>query len=585
MQHRSVAGLVVVTTVIAVLVGAAGTAGAVAGADTVAVESDAGERGAVDTEAETRRAASVGERNQSDGPSDPDEDVLGWENGVWHNESIDVTPDDGYDRTEIERIVARSMARVEYIRGLEFEQEPSVELITRDEYRQFTNDIYSNVTNTTTKQRLHQNTKFEALFLVGEDESYFADFVANQGSIASAFHVNEDIPEHGFEEGDIGVVVSSDGRATELVESTLGHELLHFVQNNRFDNGQFSGGPTEEAANVNTSLVEGDATWVGQTYGERCGSEWDCLPSSESSPPGYANFGLVLYSFGPYSNTATLFDRLYEEGGVEAMNGLYENPPESTEQFLHPADYPDDEPVDVEYEDRSSDEWEMQTFADGVDYATFGEVGIFTMLYYPSYQTRSTVVMPPTYITEGARDDTYVRLDFVHPASTGWEGDEMFIYTDDSSATTNETGYAWKTVWESPDEATEFADAYTTVLAEYGTAVDSYRDTYRIPDRSAFGDAFYVDVSGDTVTVVNAPTVERLSEVRQGAAPRVETTTTTDGGSETTTTTDGGGETATTTGGGGDGTGDGDGRAQPGFGVVLAVVALLAAVVLLRRRD
>ena len=556
-------------TALVLLAGTAGAVGGVAGSD-------------------TGDAVATAADNQSDGdaPPDPEEDVLGWENGVWYNESIDVTPSDGYDRTEIERIVSRSMARVERVRELEFEETPSVTLITRDEYRAFTDGIYDNLTNTTTKQRLHQNTKFEALFLVGEDDSYFADFVANQGSIASAFHVNEDIPEYGFEEGDIGVVVSEDGRATELQEPTLGHELLHFVQNNRFNNSRFSGGPTEEAANVNTSLVEGDATWVGQTYGERCQSEWDCLPSSESSPPGYANFGLVLYSFGPYSNTATLFERVREEGGVEAMNALYEDPPESTEQFLHPDEYPDDEPVDVSYEDRSGDAWEMQTFADGVDYATFGEAGVFTTLYYPSYRTRSTVAIEFTHPFDGAEGETYVRLDYVHPASTGWAGDKLFVYTNDSSAETNETGYVWKTVWESPDEAAEFADAYTTILREYGGAVADRQDTYRVSDGSPFEDAFYVDVSGDTVTIVNAPTVGALSEVRRGAAPRAETTTetTTDDGETTTDDTETATTTATST-AGGDGTDDGDGQAQPGFGVGLAVVALLAAVFLLRRRD
>lgn len=31
---------------------------------------------------------------------DPDEDVLGWENGCWYNASIDVNRTDGLNRTE-----------------------------------------------------------------------------------------------------------------------------------------------------------------------------------------------------------------------------------------------------------------------------------------------------------------------------------------------------------------------------------------------------------------------------------------------------------------------------------------------------
>ncbi len=522
-----------------------------------------------------------------DAPPDPEEDVLGWENGVWYNESVAVTPDDGYNESELERIVARSMARVERVRGLEFESTPNVELITREEYRAFVESLYEDVGNVTTAQRLQQNTKFEALFLVGEDDSYYADFVANQGSVASAFHVKEDVPEHGFEEGDIGIVVSDSGAATELQEWTLGHELLHYAQNERFDNSALLGGPTEEAATVNTSLVEGDATYVGQTYAQRCNLEWDCLPASQGAAPGVENFGLVLYDFAPYSNTAKLFEYVRDEGGVEAMNALYERPPRSTEQFLHPEEYPADEPLDVAFEDRSTDAWERLTLPNGPDHATFGEAGIFVLLYYPSYDRGSTVAIDFQHPFAGAQRDPLVRLDYVHPASTGWEGDKLVVYTDDRSAETNETAYVWTTVWESPGDAREFADAYTEVLDAYGDPVETTQGRYRIPDTNRFGDAFHVSVDDDTVTVVNAPTVDDLSTVRSGVTtdPTDEPTRTTDDATTdpttastttTATTTD---DRTTTDAGGGD-------QAQPGFGLVAAVLALGAVLVLaLRRRS
>ncbi|PSQ58212.1 hypothetical protein BRD18_06060, partial [Halobacteriales archaeon SW_7_71_33] len=538
---------------------------------------------------DTGDAVATAADNQSDGdaPPDPEEDVLGWENGVWHNESIDVTSSDGYDRTEIERIVSRSMARVERVRGLEFDETPGVRLISVETYRQHRQRTVReafNTSNVSTRDRLHQNTKFEALFLVGEDESYYGQRIADAGASAGARYFVEDTPGLGVSAGDIAVFVPEQG-GPSLDEAVLGHELGHHLQAENFGLERFANGSTEEAVNTNVSLYEGGATWVGQSYSQRCDVEWDCLPTGESAPRSFTNFGLVLYGFGPYSNTATLFEQAREEGGVEAMNALYENPPESTEQFLHPDEYPDDEPVDVSYEDRSGDAWEMQTFEDGVDYATFGEAGVFTMLYYPSYDTRSTVAIDFNHPFDGAQGNTYVRLDFVHPASTGWDGDKLFVYTNASSAETNETGYVWKTVWESPDEATEFADAYTTILREYGGAVADRQGTYLVSDGSPFEDAFYVEVSGDTVTIVNAPTVGALAEVRQGAAPRAETTeTTTDDGETTTDDTETATTTATST-PGEDGTDDGDGQAQPGFGVGLAVVALLAAVFLLRRRD
>ena len=525
------------------------------------------------------------ETNRSDGRerADPEEDTLGWENGVWYNESIAVTPDDGYNETEIQRIVDRSMARVERIRGLEFESTPDVELITREEYRAFAESLYEDVGNVTTAQRLHQNTKFEALYLVGEDESYYADFVANQGSAASAFHVNEDIPEYGFEEGDIGIVVSESGAATELQEWTLGHELLHYVQNERFDNSAFQGGPTEEAATTNRSLLEGDATYVGQTYAQRCSLAWACLPASRGAAPGFENFGLVLYDFAPYSNTAKLFEHVRQQGGVEAMNALYDRPPASTEQFLHPEDYPDDEPLDVAVEDRSTDAWDRLTLADGPDHATVGEAGIFVALYYPSYDRGSTVAVDFQHPFSGAQRDPLVRLDYVHPTSTGWEGDRLVVYTDDRSAETNETAYVWRSVWESPADAREFAAAYVQVLDAYGDRADAGGRTYRIPDTHRFGDAVHVAVDGDTVTVVNAPTVEDLPAVWSGVETGpTQTTTETTRATQTTTEMT---APATTTADRPTTGAESGGQPQAGFGVVVALLALAAVLALARRRS
>ncbi|MFB6295272.1 MAG: Hvo_1808 family surface protein [Halobacteriales archaeon] len=550
-----------------------------------------------------------------DGPQDPEEDVLGWENGYWHNESIPVTPADGYNETELNVMISRSMARVEYIRGLEFTQTPNVTLITRQEYREFTNSLYSGALNVTTKGRLHQNTKFESLFLVSEEESYFADLVENRGGFAAAFHINEDIPEYGFSEGDIGIVVSEGGQAENIPEPTLGHELYHFVQNNRFDNTKFSGGPTEEAARVNTSITEGDATYVGQTYEERCGAEWDCLPTSQGDPPSFANLGLVFLDLGPYSRTATLFDRLREEGGVEAMNSLYENPPASTEQFMHPKKYPDDVPTDVTLEDRSTEAWAKQTFENGVDYATFGEVGLFVMLWFPSYQARQRVAIDPNYPFTGAQGNTYVRYDYSHPASAGWDGDKMFVYTNETSPETNETGYVWKLVWDSPEDAAEFRDAYTKVLEYHGgERVGVSENTWRIPENRQFDDAFHVVTEGDTTVIVNAPSVEDLDEVRTNidlsAAMRTPSPSPTSAESPTATPTEPpSGETTTTgmtntepTTGGSAGeatdetTAGADGAATdtdettrtpvtPGFGLLGAALAVLIALLLSRRLN
>ncbi len=548
------------------------------------------------------QAPAASQSDDGEAPPDPEEDRLGWENGYWYNESIPVTPEDGYNETEVERILARSMARVERIRGLEFGETPTVNFVPRDEYSEVRSQVYrdSLYSNLSEKDRLHQNTKFEALFMVPEDESYFEDLIANQGGSAAAFYTSQGIPELDVGAGEIAMIVPEEGRASKFNEYVLGHELVHRLQDTNLGViDTFRGGATEEAANVNTSLTEGEATLVGQRYRVRCGGEWDCLPTPDSSPAGLLSFenpGLVMYGLGPYSETARLFAAADERGGVEAMNAIYENPPTSTEQLLHPEAYPDDTPAEIDYTDTSSDEWSMQTFENGVNYATFGEMGIFTMLYYPNLRARSNIVMSPNFPFQGVSSPA--RYDYTHPASAGWDGDKMFIYTNATSAETNETAYVWETRWDSEEDAQEFADAYTTVLTEYAdaTEVSGRADTYRAPDDSGYGDAFYVNTSGQSVTIVNAPTVDDLPEVSEGAAPEVEETTPTTTTPATTaapTTEPTTEEPMETTGAMGtteamDTTapdeGDGDGG-SPGLGVFAALTALAAALVLWRRRT
>jgi len=621
MRHSRVMPLLIAGLFIFGLLGVpAGAAPAVEtgeiGADTPAVQ-EPPERTGV---SEIWDQQTEGETNDS-APADPEEDVIGWENGYWYNESLALSTEDGYNKTEIDRILARSMARVEQLRGLEFNETPEVNFVPQEEFGAYSSDRLSESTaNVTAKDRLHQNTKFEALFLTPEDESYFADRIANEesGGATAAFYTSQGIPELDVNAGDIAIVVSEPGQVDLFSESTLGHELVHRLQDANLDVlNEFRGGPTEEAANLNTSLTEADATLVGQRYSQRCGGEWDCLPTPEGGAGSILDFenpGLVMYGLGPYSETAQLFASADERGGPEAMNALYEDPPISTEQLLHPGDYPEDTPAEIEYTDTSTEEWSVQTFEEGVNYATFGEIGIFTMLYNPSLETLSTVLMNPNYPFEGVQSPS--RFDFTHPASVGWDGDKMFVYTNETSAETNETGYVWETRWDTEADAEEFANAYTTILTEYAEAseVEDWENVYRPSDRSGFDDAFYIETSGTAVTIVNAPAAGDLSEISEVAPEEPTETDSTDEGSDSDSGSETGsdsdadsnsdGDTDGTDSDGGDTGGDGSSDVEdtdtdssaddtestdaddggPGFTIVAGLVALIAVVLLARQR-
>jgi hypothetical protein len=465
MRHR----ITLLFTVVALLAFTAGVAGVVAGA---AVE-DGG----------------------SGTMADPAEDQIGWENGYWANESLDVDNSDGLNEAELEAVVSRAMARVETVRQVEFERDVPVNVISREEFR---NDRSSD-RSLPAAYRQRENGLYEALFMVGEDTDAVAVGQQNSGAtVGGFFDPNEDTI----------TIISEDTESPKMNEITLAQELFHALQDNQFDTSEFAFAP-QERHNANDGVVEGDGNYVDYLYEQRCESEWNCLQPEEESSAGSSdlNLGMYLLSFQPYSDGPAFVQDRYEAGGWDAVNELYENPPASTEQVIHPEKYGSDVPTDVTVEDKSDANWERVSVRGYPSEASVGEAGIFSMLYYPTIKTESTQIIEEGYLTEGQSGpiDPY---NYNHPASAGWDGDTMYSYTDGT-----ERGYVWKTEWDSETDAEDFVDAYVDLLQYHGgSSVAGSDDRYRI-ESGSYADAFEVEQDGTTVTIVNAPTTDELSAV------------------------------------------------------------------------
>jgi len=442
-------------------------------------------------------------------PDDPDTDVLGWEAGIWYNETIDVTPGDGLNETELDKVVSRSMARVERIRGLEFDGRVPVEIQTREEFR-----ADQEGRSTSEPRRTLQNAKFEALFMINESTDSLAVQRRNSGSSVGGYYspADEEI-----------VVISENASTPQLNEITLSQELFHALQDQQFDISSYNQS-TRELHNANDGLIEGDGNYVDYLYEQRCRDEWDgdCLfPQGQPGSAGeLANIGPYLLRFQPYSDGPAFVRGVQRRGGWEAVNELYESPPASTEQVIHPDKYGEDEPAAFGIEDASGDDWTRLTLDGRPNYASVGEAGLFSMFMYPVYpsQGQIQIVSAQSFFNRGSdgeisRVDPY---DYNSSYSDGWDGDRLAVYTSETAAE-NETGYVWKSVWDSERHASEFVDGYRQLLdANNATAADGRANTWRI--EGEFGDAFHVERSGDTVVVTNAPTVGDLADVREGAA-------------------------------------------------------------------
>jgi hypothetical protein len=429
----------------------------------------------------------------TDSPDPDDEDRLGWEAGYAANATLPVNASDGLNGSELEAVTARAMARVELIRGLEFEEPVPIEVISREAYRNASVGIGGRADDTLAEQT------WEAPFLVGEDRNVSSVLAELSGSgVLGYYSSSED-----------RIVLVSDSPTPTVSRGTLAHELVHSLQDRRLTLRYPA--DTRDQRLASQGLTEGDAVLVASEYEVRCGAEWSCLDRPSGSPPPGGpiarNPGVYLTLTQPYVvGPAFVRDLRNRSAGWTAVNDAYEQFPESTEQTIHVERYLDEDPAPLTVEDRSTDAWKR------VGNDTLGETSVHVMFWKQRFVPR---------------DDDSIRTDYEDHLSEGWANDRLVAYRvadqggvadGASGGAASREGYVWRLVWDSPADAREFRDAYTLLLRQRfdAEAVRGGRNAsvqvYSVPD-GPFADAFRVRLSGDTVTVVNAPSVDALAEV------------------------------------------------------------------------
>ncbi|WP_276258575.1 Hvo_1808 family surface protein [Haloglomus litoreum] len=483
--------------------------------------------------------------------ADPATDRLGWEDGYWYNESVAYNATDGLNATERQALVARSMARVEHLRQLEFRETVPVRIINRSTYRE---QYAGGGANYTAEFRTFDNAKFEAMFLIGEDRDSLNVQNSNRGSNVLGFYSPRN---------DSIVVVSESTPPKLRDELTLGHELTHALQDQVYNLTNYTR-PTREVYNAYNGLFEGDSHYTEQLYRQRCNGEWSCLslPSEGAGGGGGGDihFGVYFLNFFPYSDGPPFVRYHRDAGGWDRVNAMYDDPPASSEQVIYPAKYGEDQPTNVSLQDRNGGVWERVRPAPPREgqrrpaYASLGQSAMSAMFAYTLTDpyNRSVVDGTREFINrEGGRVDRQDPFNYDLRWTSGWDGDRMHVYRNATAAaetngSTNATAYVWKSVWDSPEEAREFARGYRLLLEHWkGQRVSGDRVEYVYEvDRLPFEDAFRVRVDGDTVVITNAPTVDALDAVRPD---RPATGGVTADGSEGTTS-GGSGETAATMG-------------------------------------
>jgi hypothetical protein len=249
------------------------------------------------------------------------------------------------------------------------------------------------------------------------------------------------------------VLFSGDAPGDELplMEQIIySHEYVHALQDMHYHLEELGFSTEQSIAEPDRTLalqalIEGDATQVMNEYAIVATQEnpmaiFSILGSALQSgglflppgtPPVIANE--LMY---PYLAGAEFVTALYARGGWSAVDEAYANLPQSTEQILHPERYiAGDEPIaialrpdEVDYTDALGEGWAL------VWDRTMGE------FYLREYL------------------DTQLNGREARTAAEGWGGDRYLIFHNED---TGELAWVLRLVWDTPEDAAEFAEAYT----------------------------------------------------------------------------------------------------------------------------
>ena len=323
---------------------------------------------------------------------------------------------------------------------------------------------------------------WKLLGLIGPEDSLADAYTESyQSSVVGFFQPGKDR---------IVVAQSGDGLGA-YAELVYAHEYVHALQYGTYDIGAL-----EEAVDDNsdadtalTSLIEGDASLLQQRYFrqhlvhrlDEIQRTLDSFPEGPDVPPAVTDSLIFPYVAGPRFVAA-----LYRSGGWEAVDRAFGNPPQSTEQILHPDKYFTEEaPLEVslpEVEAALGDGWESKQ--DDV----VGEFGVILLLQ--------------TALEEGA----------VQQAAEGWGGDRYAYYAGPGGAEV----IVMLAAWDSEDDAEEFFEGYAELL--YGLGAEDVVEESAAASGILRGAMHAIHVVGDQTLLIIATEAE-TADAALGAFP------------------------------------------------------------------
>jgi hypothetical protein len=337
------------------------------------------------------------------------------------------------DDEETLAILAEIEEQVIAIRGLPSAGIGPPEILTREELVAELERIFDE--DYPPEEREQDNAALRALGLLGPDEDVAELQLQLLGDQVLGFY--DDVERR--------MVVVSDAGLDANAKFTYAHEYAHALQDAAFDldSLEIDADGEDDRALARSALVEGDATVVMLAWA------FEHLTPEELT-------GIITGTEIPDTSgiPSWMVDQLafpYDAGGLwvgtlagnpltpdfAAVDEAWAAPPDTTEQVLEPGAWDPPEPaIPVEAVDLASG---LGSGWDEVETTTLGQAFIETMLRYHGVASTASAT-----------------------AARGWGGDRVVI----TSGPDGDFALAWRSAWDSADDAAEFADAYESIVGE-----------------------------------------------------------------------------------------------------------------------
>jgi hypothetical protein len=269
--------------------------------------------------------------------------ILLWFLASASNHSFSLPSGDPPDESDVARL-HEIRDQTAAVRGLDVAGEVREGYLSRENLALYVDSLYESLSGRERRELETLNTVMRMLRMIGPEDDLF-ELGAETDSLGLAGFYD-------YEHKRLVVISDLVGGANE--EATLAHEYTHALQDRRFDLERFLSSPYDARSEYSTTLscvIEGDASLAQIKYLEEVyGEDWlrvlladledlevelsSLLEAQASIPPA-----ILRYTTFNYNECALFALEVWEEGGWEAVNALYEDPPSTTEQVMHPERY------------------------------------------------------------------------------------------------------------------------------------------------------------------------------------------------------------------------------------------------------